>query len=104
MQLDARTLAISQQGVGFFSIDLDSDVMIEAARQTLRHGFSHFTLSNPQESTQFAPSYYGGYRSGGYANGWIGNHRYGTASAIVHMSNGNPDALDARAILAREGE
>lgn len=101
MPMDERTVAITAQGVGFFSVGQNENVLIEAAKQTLAHGYTHFRLSNPNEYTQSTPGYFGGYRSGNYINGWVGTRRYGTASAIVTMGD---NGLDAQRILQQYGE
>ncbi len=101
MPLDERTVAITAQGVGFFSVGQNKNVLVEAARQTLNHGFTHFRLSNPQEYTQYTPGGYNGWRNGNWSTGTISSARHGVASAIVHMGD---SGLDARAILSREDD
>jgi hypothetical protein len=104
IELDDQTVAVSASGVGSFSVGLNETVMAEAARQTLAHGYTHMRLGDPQEYTQYSPSMFNGYRSGGFINGTVANRRTGHASVIVHMSNGGDGSLDARRILQRYGD
>jgi hypothetical protein len=108
LRLDDRHWQIVEQGVGFFAIGLNQDLMEDAARTALAAGYSSFKLSQANQYEQYSAGSFNAYRSGGWTNGNINSTRHGTASAVVFVCNaGEPDcagALDARAILNREGE
>ncbi len=101
LEMSPTEVLVTAQGVGFFSVGQNKNVLVEAARQTLNHGFTHFRLSNPQEYTQYTPGGYNGWRNGNWSTGTISSARHGVASAIVHMGD---SGLDARAILSREDD
>lgn len=107
-ELDDRHIAVSAQGTGFFSVGLNEKVMAEAARQTLAHGYTNMRLMSPQESTQFVPQTFTGYRNGAWTNGFVGNRRVGSASVVVSMCNaGEPEcrgALSAQRVLQQYGD
>jgi hypothetical protein len=108
LPLDTRSVQITENGTGFFAIGLGEDLMADAARETLRAGYTHFRLSRANQYQQFSGGGFNAYRSGNFINGVSTPTRHGTASAVVHMCNaGEPDCantFDARAILNREGE
>jgi hypothetical protein len=101
LEMSPTEVLVTAQGVGLFSVGQNKNVLVEAARQTLAHGYTHFRLTNPQDYTQYSGGSFNGWRSGGWFGGNMNSTRHGVASAVVVMGD---TGLDARAILNREGE
>lgn len=101
LPLAPDAVLVTARGTGWFANGQNANLLIEAARQTIANGYSHFYLTNARDYQQYAGGSYHGYRSGGWIGGNYNSVSHGTASAIVHMGD---HGLDAALVLRKYGE